>query len=91
MEITSRINELLTFQRSALPPVKSPDPPSPCEILEAIRAGVVWVWEQDYCATPSNRMLKGRLCQHAELSHGSNTVDCLALLLSLSVSSLLRF
>jgi len=45
--MTSRINELSTFQRSALPPVKSPDLPSPREILQAIRAGVVWVWERD--------------------------------------------
>ena len=46
-EMMSRVNELTTFQRSALPPVKSPDPPSPREILEAIRARVVWVWERD--------------------------------------------
>jgi len=41
--MTSQLNEFLTFQRSALPPVESPDPPSLCKILEAIHAGVVWV------------------------------------------------
>jgi len=35
--MTSQLNELLTFQRSALPLVKSPDPPSPREILEVMR------------------------------------------------------
>jgi len=54
--MTSRVNELSTFQRSVLPTVKSPDPPSPGEILDAIRAGVVWVWERD-CA--SNGKLQG--------------------------------
>ena len=34
-----------------LPPVKSPDPPSPRKILEAICAGVVWVWDRDYEGT----------------------------------------
>ena len=46
-EMTSQVNELSAFQRSALPPVKSPDPPSLREILQAIHAGVVWVWERD--------------------------------------------
>ena len=40
-EMTSQVNELSTFQRSVLLPVKFSDPPSPCEILEAIHAGVV--------------------------------------------------
>jgi len=30
---------------------KSSDPLSPCTILEAIRAGVGWVWEGDYMST----------------------------------------
>jgi len=46
--MTSQANDLSAFQRSMLPPVKSPDPPSPRKILEAIRAGIVWVWERDY-------------------------------------------
>jgi len=44
-EMTSRVNELSTFQRSTLPPVKSQDSASLREILETIRTWVVWVWE----------------------------------------------
>ena len=36
-EKTSRLNELLTFQRSVLPRVRSSDPPSLHEILEVMR------------------------------------------------------
>ena len=45
MEMTSQVNELSTFHRSMLLLVKSSDPPSLCEILEAICTGVVWIWE----------------------------------------------
>ena len=51
--MTSRINELSTFQR---PPVKSPDPPSPREILQAIRDVIVWVWERDYAHPGVNEL-----------------------------------
>jgi len=39
-----KLNILLsTPALQTLPPVKSPDPPCPHEILEAIRAQVVWI------------------------------------------------
>ena len=71
--MTSKVNELLTFQRSVLPPIKSPDPPTLCEMLEVIHAGLGTRLAMLQMNKPSSPV---PLCLHRTYPPGSDIVNC---------------